>query len=247
MQILHFCKVIFYLIYAIINNGVMRIQTILIVEDDEKLRDELELFLNKNGYHAQSLKKFDNTMNDILEAKPNLVLLDINLPGTDGEYICKEIRKKSNMGIIIVTSRDSEIDELISINYGADYYITKPFNIQILLAKIGAVLRRTNMTGEINDRIDATDFILNTAKSTIEKQEQSIELTRNEYKILKYMLENRGKIVSREDIMECLWESESFIDDNTLTVNMTRLRNKLEELGLKELLQTKRGQGYILL
>lgn len=222
-------------------------QKILIVEDDEKLRDELEIFLNKNGYKAESLKTFDNTKEDILNINPDLVLLDINLPVYDGEYICRELRKQSNIPIIIVTSRDSEVDELISINYGADYYITKPFNIQILLAKIGSVLRRTNMKGENPDKIDAKEFILNISKSTIEKDDKIIELTKNEFKILKYLVQNRGKIVSREDIMECLWESESFIDDNTLTVNITRLRNKLEELELKELLETRRGQGYILL
>ena len=222
-------------------------QKILIVEDDEKLRDELEIFLNKNGYKAESLKAFDNTKEDILKINPDLALLDINLPVYDGEYICRELRKQSNMPIIIVTSRDSEVDELISINYGADYYITKPFNIQILLAKIGSVLRRTNMKGEAPDKIDAKDFIINISKSTIEKDDKIIELTKNEFKILKYLVQNRGKIVSREDIMECLWESESFIDDNTLTVNVTRLRNKLEELELKELLETRRGQGYILL
>ena len=213
---------------------------ILIIEDDEKLREELKIFLNKNGYEATALTTFDNTINDILKINPDLILLDINLPNTDGEYICKEIRKKSNMPIIIVTSRDNEIDELLSINNGADHYITKPFNIQILLAKIGALLRRTNMQGETNDKIDVKDFILNTSNNTIEKDGKVIELTKNEYKILKYLVQNRGKIVSREDIMECLWESESFIDDNTLTVNITRLRNKLEELELKELLETKK-------
>lgn len=220
---------------------------ILIVEDDEKLRNELEIFLNKNGYKAEALRKFDNTIEDILKVNPDLLLLDINLPNTDGEYICKEIRKGSDMPIIIITSRDNEIDELISINYGADHYITKPFNIQILLAKIASLLRRSNMLGEINEKIDAKDFVLNTAKSTIEKDGVSIELTKNEYKILKYFIQNREKIVSREEIMECLWDDESFIDDNTLTVNITRLRNKLAELGLKELIVTKRGQGYILL
>ena len=219
---------------------------ILIIEDDEKLREELKIFLNKNGYKATALTTFDNTINDILKINPDLILLDINLPNTDGEYICKEIRKKSNMPIIIVTSRDNEIDELLSINNGAYHYITKPFNIQILLAKIGELLRRNNMQGETNDKIDVKDFILNTSNNTIEKDGKVIELTKNEYKILKYLVQNRGKIVSREDIMECLWESESFIDDNTLTVNIARLRNKLEELELKELLETKRGQGYIL-
>ena len=218
---------------------------ILIIEDDEKLREELKIFLNKNGYEATTLITFENTIQDILKINPDLILLDINLPNTDGEYICKEVRKQSNMPIIIITSRDNELDELLSINNGADHYITKPFNIQILLAKIGSLLKRTNMQ-KINDKIDVKDFILNTSNNTIEKDGKIIELTKNEYKILKYLVQNREKIVSREDIMECLWESESFIDDNTLTVNITRLRNKLVELELKELLETKRGQGYIL-
>ncbi len=221
-------------------------QKILIVEDDEKLRSELEIFLNNNGYQAECLKSFDNTIVDILKINPNLILLDINLPGVDGEYICKEIRKQSNMGIIIVTSRDNELDELVSINYGADHYITKPFNIHILLAKINTLLRRTNNSNDSKDKINAKDFILNVANNTILKDDKTIDLTKNEYKILRYLIDNRGKIVSREDIMDCLWESESFIDDNTLSVNITRLRTKLEELGLQDLIETKRGQGYIL-
>ena len=139
------------------------------------------------------------------------------------------------MGIIVITSRDNEIDELLSINYGADHYITKPFNIQILLAKIGSLLRRTNSSNEIKEKIDAKDFILNISNSTIEKDGKTIELTKNEYKILKYLVENRNKIISREEIMDSLWESESFIDDNTLSVNMTRLRTKLEELEDKDI------------
>lgn len=221
-------------------------QKILIVEDDEKLREELEIFLRNNGYTSESLETFDNTINDILEINPDLVLLDLNLPNANGEYVLKEIRKKSDVGVIVVTSRDNEIDELLSINYGADQYITKPFNIQILLAKIASVLRRTNNNLDTKDVINAKDFILNMSNSTIEKDGKSIELTKNEYRILKYLTQNRGKIVSREDIMDCLWESESFIDDNTLSVNVTRLRTKLEELGLKELIETRRGQGYIL-
>lgn len=221
-------------------------QKILIIEDEEKLRNELEIFLNNNGYQVDNLTKFDNTLQAILEKKPDLLLLDINLPNADGEYICKEIRKQSNMPIIIVTSRNSELDELLCLNYGADHYITKPFNLQILLAKIAGLLRRTNMEGRNLDKIDCKDFILNSNKNTIQKDEKEIELTKNEFRILNYLVQNREKIVSREDIMECLWDSESFIDDNTLTVNITRLRNKLDELNLKELLETKRGQGYIL-
>ena len=220
-------------------------QKILIVEDDEKLREELEIFLCNNGYKAESLKEFNNTIKDILNIKPDLILLDINLPGADGQYICKEIRKESNMPIIILTSRDTEIDELISINYGAGHYITKPFNLQILLAKIASLLRRSNMQN-VPEKIDAKDFIINLSNNTIIKDNKEIELTKNELKILKYLTQNRNKIVSRNEIMEFLWDSENFIDDNTLTVNITRLRNKLEELNLKELLETKRGQGYIL-
>ncbi len=218
---------------------------ILIVEDDEKLRNELEIFLNNNGYNVESLKRFDNTIQDILTNNPDLMLLDINLPNINGEFICKEIRKQSNLPIIIITSRDNEVDELLSINYGADHYITKPFNIQILLAKIGSLLRRSNMESN-QEKIDCRGFVLNMSNSTIEKDGKEIELTRNEFKILKYLIKHRNKIVSREDIMGFLWESESFIDDNTLTVNITRLRNKLETIGLKELIETKRGQGYIL-
>jgi len=219
---------------------------ILIIEDDIKLRDELEIFLNKNGYEAQSLKTFESVIDDIEKVNAELVLLDINLPFLDGEYICKEVRKKSNVPIIIITSRDNEIDELVSINYGADHYITKPFNIHILLAKVNSLLRRTNSNSEPKNKIDAKDFILNISNSTIIKDDKIIDLTKNEYKILKYFIENREKIVSREDIMDVLWENDCFVDDNTLSVNITRLRSKLEELGLKDIIETKRGQGYML-
>lgn len=221
-------------------------QKILIVEDDEKLRNELQIFLNNNGYKIETLKSFENTINDIFQINPDLLLLDINLPNCDGQYICREIRKHSQMPIIIITSRDNELDELISINYGADHYITKPFNIQILLAKISSILKRVQNIDENIEKLDAKDFILNISKSTIEKDEKVIELTKNEYKILKLLVQNRDKILSRDEIMKYLWDDKSFIDDNTLTVNITRLRNKLEEVGLKELLETKRGQGYIL-
>ena len=219
---------------------------ILIVEDDKKLRDELEIFLNKNGYKVETMEDFSNTIEDILRREVDLILLDINLPGFDGEYVLKEIRKVSEVPIIIITSRDNEIDELLSMNYGADHYVTKPFNIQILLAKINSVLRRTSNLGNEANKIDCNEFILNISKSLIEKDDRKIELTKNELKILHFLVQRRGKIVSREEIIEYLWDSESFIDDNTLTVNMTRLRNKLNEFGLKELIETKRGQGYIL-
>ena len=146
----------------------------------------------------------------------------------------------------MVTSRDNEIDELLSLNYGADQYVTKPFNIQILLAKIAGLLRRNQNAEKSQEKIKCNEFILNVSKSVIEKENKKIELTKNELKILHYLVLNQGKIVTREEIMNYLWESENFIDDNTLTVNMTRLRSKLEELGIKDSIETKRGQGYIL-
>ena len=219
---------------------------ILIVEDDQKLRNELKIYLEKNGYEALTIEKFDNSIQDILDKKADLILLDINLPYLDGEYICKEIRKTSNVPIIMVTSRDSELDELISLNNGADQYVTKPYNLQILLAKIAGLLKRTENTGMNQNKIDCREFILNISKSMIEKEEKQIELTKNELKILHFLVLRKGQIVSRDEIINHLWDSESFIDDNTLTVNMTRLRTKLEETGLKDIIETKRGQGYIL-
>lgn len=221
-------------------------QKILIVEDDKKLRKELETFLNKHGFLAKGLDKFDNTIQDILKENADLVLLDINLPYTDGEFVCKEVRKLSDVPIIMVTSRDNEIDELISLNYGADQYVTKPYNIQILLAKINGLLKRNKKTDKDMQEIDCDGFSLNIAERVIKKNDRKIELTKNEYTILYYLCINRGKIVSRDEIMDYLWESEEFIDDNTLSVNIKRLRGKIEELGLLDRIETRRGQGYIL-
>lgn len=220
-------------------------QKILIIEDDEKIRSELETFLNKNGYETKVIVNFENTIEDALNEKTDLILLDINLPYADGEYICKEIRKNSDVPIIMVTSRDSEIDELISLNYGADQYVTKPYNIQILLAKIAGLLKR-NQFNNTNDKIELEKFILNTSSRYVENGDKKIELTKNEYNIIYYLSLRRGKLVSRDEIMDYLWESESFIDDNTLSVNIKRIRDKLEEIGAKDSIETRRGQGYIL-
>lgn len=221
-------------------------QKILIIEDDEKLRCELETFLNKNGFVATSLKKFDNAVEDILKIQADLLLLDINLPYTDGEFICKEIRKTSNVPIIMVTSKDNDMDELLSLNYGADQYVTKPYNIQILLAKIVGLLKRNQNAGNNPDKIDCGEFVLNTAGRIIEKEDNKVELTKNEYKILEYLVIHRQQVISRDEIMDYLWESEEFVDDNTLNVNIKRLRMKLEELGLTDQIETRRGQGYLL-
>lgn len=219
---------------------------ILIIEDEKKIREELERFLNNNGFEAVGLTNFNNVVDEILKQNADLILLDINLPYTDGQYICKEIRKKSNVPIIMVTSRNTEIDELMSLNYGADQYVTKPYNIQILLAKIAGLLKRTQSAETNQDQIKCEKFILNISQNTIETDNKKVELTKNEFRIIYYLTLNKNKIVPREDIINYLWESESFIDDNTLTVNMKRLRDKLEELGLEDLIETKRGLGYIL-
>ena len=219
---------------------------ILIVEDDKKIRKELETYLNKNGYIAKGLEKFDNTIQDILNENADLILLDINLPYTDGEFVCKEVRKTSDVPIIMVTSRDNEIDELMSLNCGADQYVTKPYNIQILLAKINGLLKRNKNKDKEIQKIDCNGFTLNIAERVIEKNNQKIELTKNEYNILYFLSTNKGKVVSRDEIMDYLWESEEFIDDNTLSVNIKRLRTKLDELGLINKIETKRGQGYLL-
>lgn len=220
-------------------------QKILIVEDDEKLRHELEIFLSRNGYQACGLENFERTLEDMLQGDASLILLDINLPNVDGEYILKEFRKVSDIPVIMITSRDSEMDELLSMHYGADHYVTKPFNTQILLAKIRAVLKRTNNSA-MQERMDCGRFVLNLSKSRIEKEEKITELTANELKIMKCLMKNKGNIVSREEIMNELWDSDAFIDDNTLTVNVTRIRKKLEEIGLEDVIVTKRGQGYSL-
>ena len=220
-------------------------QKILIIEDDEKIRSELETFLNKNGYETKTIVNFENTIEDALNERADLILLDINLPYADGEYICKEIRKNSDVPIIMVTSRDSEIDELISLNYGADQYVTKPYNIQILLAKIAGLLKR-NQSNNTNDKIELEKFILNTSSRYVENGDKKVELTKNEYNIIYYLSLRKGKLVSRDEIMDYLWESESFIDDNTLSVNIKRIRDKLEKIGAKDSIETRRGQGYIL-
>lgn len=219
---------------------------ICIIEDDEKIRNEISIFLNKNGYETNKIKEFGNVIDAIFDSKSDLLLLDINLPNYDGYYICREVRKKSDIPIIIVTSRNTEMDELMSINYGADHFVTKPYNTQILLAKIESILRRVDNKSN-SSLIEYKNMSLDISKSMLSFKNNSIELTKNEVKILHYLLTNIGKIVSRDQIMTYLWDSNMFVDDNTLTVNINRLRRKLEDIGLVDIIETRRGQGYIIL
>ncbi|MBM7834385.1 response regulator transcription factor [Clostridium sardiniense] len=219
---------------------------IFIIEDEEKINVELSTFLERYGYRTKTVENFENVIEEGLNCNPTIILLDINLPYYDGYYICREIRKKSNVPIIIVTSRDSDVDELMSMNLGADDFVTKPYNPQILLARITSVIKRTYNNENI-EVFQYRDLKYNLSQSEAEFNGNKIELTKNESKILYVFMKNKEKIISRDKIMKELWQSDEFVDDNTLTVNINRLRKKLEEIGANNYLQTKRGQGYILI
>ncbi|MCI6275852.1 MAG: response regulator transcription factor [Clostridium sp.] len=218
---------------------------IFIIEDDKKIKQEITNLLNRYGYNCSSSENYENIVEDAIASNPNLILLDINLPFYDGYYICRKIRKLSDVPIIIVTSRNSEMDELMSMNLGADDFITKPYNTQILLAHISAILRRASSVSTSNV-IEYKGVTLNLSKSIVEHEDREEELSKNEMKILYCLMESKGKIVGRDELMDVLWQSNEFIDDNTLTVNINRLRRKLDSIGVKEFLQTKRGQGYVI-
>lgn len=217
--------------------------TIMIVDDNEQLQNEIGNLLLINGYSILKPKNFKDIAQIVKDDKPSS--LDINLPNDDGFKICTEIRSFSKVPIIFITSRNTNIDELIAITLGGDDFITKPYNTQILLARINALIKRAYPNDNNMDIVEHNGLTLNILSSTIEHNEKSIELTKNELKILYYLLLNKGKIVSRVDVMEYLWDSAMFINDNTLTVNITRIRNKIDEIGLKDYIKTKRGQGYI--
>lgn len=217
---------------------------IYIIEDDKKIRKELSAFLTKNGYICEAPSEFEYIVEDVLLKIPNLILLDINLPVLDGYYICREIRNRSDIPIIVVTSMNTELDELMAMNLGADDFIAKPYNTHILLAHISSVVKRSSRE-IVADRISCEDFIINLSQSNIEHNGITYELTKNELKILAFLYENKGIIVSRDELMLQLWDSDMFIDDNTLTVNINRLRKKLEDAGLGSVIETKRGRGYM--
>lgn len=219
---------------------------IIIIEDDEVIREELQNFLTKYGYEVKAPTEFNHIIQYVENENASLILLDINLPLYDGYYICREIRKTSDIPIIIVTSRDSEIDELMSMNLGADDFITKPYNTDILLARITNLLKRTYGNLKNNNILSYKDFNLNLSNATVNYKDKSLELTKNEVKILSYLISNKGNIVKRDSLMEYLWKADYFVDDSTLTVNINRLRKKLEEIGIENPIETRRGLGYIM-
>ncbi len=217
---------------------------IFIIEDDRVLRTELMKLLCSYGYQCDYSEEQQSIVQIALQASPDLILLDIKLPHFGGFHICREIRKQSEVPIIVVTSRSTDMDELMSMNLGADDFVTKPYNTQILLARISAMLKRTRKE-EVENSVQYHGLKLQLNNSTVVYEDQVIELSKNEMRILYTLLQNKGKIVSRDHLMETLWQSNEFIDDNTLTVNVNRVRKKLESAGLKDFIKTKRGQGYM--
>ena len=219
-------------------------QKIMIIEDDPAIRDELALLLENEGYKPISVTDFISIPNQAAQERPDLILLDIGLPGQDGFTLCTALRKAVSVPVIFVTSRDSGLDEVRALSLGGDDYITKPYSVPVLLARIKAVLRRSGGATEASDVVEAAGLCLNLTKGTLASGGKTIDLTRNEIQILACLMEHTEQIVSRADLIDTLWDNQIYIDDNTLSVNMTRLRGKLAELGLPDLIKTRRGMGY---
>lgn len=217
------------------------------MEDDKSLCREMNLALSKWGYNIIEVNDFEKITTEVLDCNPQLVLMDINLPTYDGFYWCKEIRNFLKVPIIFISSRDSDMDIIMSVNMGADDYLTKPFSPQVLVAKVQAIVRRTYSynTDLTHDIVQCRDVTLNVVEGKLYFKEAQMELTKNEFKILHILMKKQGSIVKREKIIEELWETDEFISENTLTVNMNRLRKKLENMGIVDFIQTKKAQGYM--
>ncbi|MDR1567669.1 MAG: response regulator transcription factor [Streptococcaceae bacterium] len=220
---------------------------ILVVEDDAVISSLTIDYLRKWQFEAQAITDFDNVLSEFLAFKPDLVLLDINLPIYDGYYWCQKIRDISKVPIIFVSSRNSNMDLVMAMNMGGDDFVDKPFSFEVLIAKINALLRRTyDYTLENSQVIEHNGLLLNLENNTVFVDDQSITLSKNEYQLLYLLMKNSGKILSREKLLRALWDDTRFVDDNTLTVNITRLRKKLQAAGLENFIETKVGQGYVI-
>lgn len=218
---------------------------IMIIEDDPLIQSELQVLLNSNNYQTITIKDFSSIITTIKEENPHLILLDINLPVENGFSVCSKIRMFSNVPIIFVTCRDTDMDELNSIMLGGDAFITKPYNIAILLAKIASLLKKTYSINQ-SEILQYNNVILHLENSSIEYNNQNVELTKNELKILYYLFKHAGTICPRNDIIDFLWENQLYVDDNTLSVNINRIREKLLKIGLEGFIKTKHRQGYTL-
>lgn len=217
---------------------------IMIIEDDTIISKELYELLVNAGYEALILKDFSNAKEEILKSNIDLIILDINIPYQNGEQLLKEIRKESNIPVIMVTSRANETDEILSISYGADDYITKPYSPTILLLRIQNIFKRLDNSTEV---LKYKDLEVSISRGTLSGSNKELELTKNEMLIFQHLLNNQNRIVSRDELMTILWNNEEYINDNALTVNISRLRSKLEDFGYPNAIETRKGQGYILL
>lgn len=217
---------------------------IMIIEDDTIISKELYELLVNAGYEALILKDFSNAKEEILKSNIDLILLDINIPYQNGEQLLKEIRKETNIPVIMVTSRANETDEILSISYGADDYITKPYSPTILLLRIQNIFKRLDNSTEV---LKYKDLEVSISRGTLSGNNKELELTKNEMLIFQHLLNNQNRIVSRDELMTILWNNEEYINDNALTVNISRLRSKLEDFGYPNAIETRKGQGYILL
>ncbi|WP_123053721.1 response regulator transcription factor [Clostridium sp. JN-1] len=221
---------------------------LFIIEDDKDMCEALSNLLSKWEFEVTVCKDFEKVIENFLEYKPDVVLMDINLPVCDGFYWCKKIRQISKTPIIFVSSRDSNMDIVMAINNGGDDFIQKPFNSEVLIAKLQAVIRRTyEYKNEETKVLKCNDLLLNLDNATLIYNGNSLELTKNEMLLLKTLMENKGKGVSRSKLMKKLWDDDIYVNENTLTVNINRLRNRLDQIGIKDLIVTQKGIGYIIL
>ena len=217
---------------------------ILIIEDEVSIKEELSILLNHAGYEAICIEDFGAVIEVFDSAKPDLVLLDINLPENNGFSICMKIRSTSKVPIIFITGRDTPIDELKAFSMGGDDYITKPYNAPILLARVSSILKRSEAQGGETEILSHKGITLNLASCTVSYNDNSVELSKKEMKILHCLIHNKGKYVSRISLIEYLWDFKIYTDDNALSVNITRLRERLKQIGVDDFIQTKRGMGY---
>ncbi|MDD3224996.1 MAG: response regulator transcription factor [Clostridium sp.] len=220
---------------------------LMLVEDEEKIRNITKDALTKWGFKVYSVENFNNVFEEFINEKPELIIMDINLPSYDGFHWCNEIRKISKVPILFLSSRSTNMDIVMAVNMGGDDYVTKPFSMEVLVAKINALLRRAYSYVEAqSETVDYKGIVLSIKDNMVHYRELKLELTKNEFKILYILMRKHETIVSREKLMQELWEDESFIDDNTLTVNINRLRKKLKGIGICELIKTIKNQGYII-
>lgn len=220
---------------------------IMVVEDDPQISSIICENLGKHGFDCCQVKQFDNVLDEVIEYSPDLVLMDINLPCYDGFYWCGKIRVLSKVPLIFISARSTDMDIIIATNMGGDDYLIKPFSIDVLLAKVSGLLRRVYSYNDCEmDVVSYKGLIFNLSDGSIQHGEKSVTLSRNETQIMNVLLKNRGMIVSRERIIRALWKDSSFVDDNTLTVNMTRLRKKLGDIGLPDYIETRKNEGYLI-